>query len=78
MVGKREGKRLLGKGTCSWGLMKLVFKKEHGRAWMELIWLWIGTNGGLYKTAVSMPLKHEIAGLYEKMAASRERFCPFA
>ena len=27
---------------------------------------------GCLKTAVKMPVKHEIAGLYEKMSASRE------
>ena len=27
LVGKREIKGLLGKCTCSWGLIKLVFKK---------------------------------------------------
>jgi hypothetical protein len=33
---------------------------------------------GCLKTAVNRPVKHEIAGLYEKMSASRERFLLFA
>jgi len=33
---------------------------------------------GCLKPAVNTAVKHEIAGLYEKMSASSERFYPFA
>jgi hypothetical protein len=30
-----------------WTILKLILEREDGMVWIELIWLRIGTNGGL-------------------------------
>jgi hypothetical protein len=48
LVGRPEGRRPLGRPRRRWGiLLKWIFKKWDGGAWNGLIWLRIGTGGGL-------------------------------
>jgi hypothetical protein len=44
LVGKPEGKRPLGRHRCRW--MDYI-KMDLGGVWIGLIWLRIGTSGGL-------------------------------
>jgi hypothetical protein len=48
LVGKREGKRQLGRPRYRWGIfLKRIFRMWDGEAWTELIWRRIRTSGGL-------------------------------
>jgi hypothetical protein len=48
LVGRPEGRRPLGRPRRRWeDNIKLIFKKWDGGAWTGLIWLRIGTGGGL-------------------------------
>jgi hypothetical protein len=46
LVGKPEGKRPLGRNTIT---LKWIFKRWDEEAWTGLIWLRIGTGGGLWR-----------------------------
>jgi len=47
LVGKPEGKRLLGRRRCRWeDNIKPDLKEVGCRVWTGLIWLRIGTGGG--------------------------------
>ena len=47
LVGKPEGKRLLGRPRRRWeDILKWIFERLDG-AWTGLIWFRIGTGGGL-------------------------------
>jgi hypothetical protein len=50
LVGKREGKRPLGRPRCSWEDNKKMDLRKcprgEGGVWIGLIWLRIGTGGG--------------------------------
>jgi hypothetical protein len=43
LVGKPEGKRPLG----GWTILKWILERQDGMEWIGLIWLSIGTSGGL-------------------------------
>jgi hypothetical protein len=46
-MGTPEGKKATWKtGVDVRIILKRVFKKWNGEAWIESIWLWIGTGGG--------------------------------
>jgi hypothetical protein len=47
LVGKNEGKRKFGRPWRRLLLLKWNFRKWDGCAWNGLIWLRIGTGGGL-------------------------------
>jgi hypothetical protein len=48
LVGRPEGRRPLGRPRHRWeDNIKMDFKKWDGGAWTGLIWLRIGTGGGL-------------------------------
>jgi hypothetical protein len=49
LVGRPEGRKPLGRPMRRWEDKKLkwIFRKWDGRAWTGLIWLRIGTDGGL-------------------------------
>jgi hypothetical protein len=48
LVGRPEGRRPLGRSRRRWeDNIKMIFKKWDERAWTGLIWLRIGTGGGL-------------------------------
>jgi hypothetical protein len=48
LVGRPEGKRPLGRFRCRWeDNIKMIFKKWGGGELTGLIWLMIGTGGGL-------------------------------
>jgi hypothetical protein len=48
LVGKPEGKRSLGRPRRRWvDNIKMDFKRWGGLVWIGLIWLRIGTGGGL-------------------------------
>jgi hypothetical protein len=48
LVGRSEGRRPLGSPSHRGSIiLKWIFKKWDRRAWTELIWLRIGTGGGL-------------------------------
>jgi hypothetical protein len=48
LVGTPEGMRPLGRPRRRWRIiLKWIFKKWDGAAWTGLIWLRIGTGGGL-------------------------------
>jgi hypothetical protein len=48
LMGKPEGKRPLGKLRRRWvGNIKMDIKRYDGAVWPGLIWLRIGTSGGL-------------------------------
>jgi hypothetical protein len=44
--GERERERSLARPRRRWNIIKLIFKKWNGEAWIALIWLRIGTGGG--------------------------------
>lgn len=49
LMGRPEGKRLLGKCRCSWSVgLKGLISKLYGRAWAGLFWLRIGRSNGLF------------------------------
>jgi hypothetical protein len=51
LVGKREGKRPLGKPICSWeDNIRMDLREEGGKLWTGCIWLRKGTSGGLLST----------------------------
>ena len=43
----REGDHLEGLGIDVRIILKCIFKKWEGEAWIRLVWLRIGTSGGL-------------------------------
>jgi hypothetical protein len=49
LVGKPEGKRPLGRSTRRWENIKMDLRETgwSGMDWINLIWLRIGTSGGL-------------------------------
>jgi hypothetical protein len=48
LVGKPEGKRPLGRPRCKWvENIKMDLREIEGMVWIGLIWLKIGTSGGL-------------------------------
>jgi hypothetical protein len=47
LVGKSEGKRPFGRPRRKWDDNILILRKWDGGAWTVLIWLRIGTGGGL-------------------------------
>jgi hypothetical protein len=48
LVGRPEGRRTLGRPRRRWRIiLKWILKKWDGEAWTGLIWLRIGTGGGL-------------------------------
>jgi hypothetical protein len=48
LMGRPEGRRPLGRPRCKWeDNIKMDFKELDGMAWPGLIWLRIGTGGGL-------------------------------
>ena len=47
LVGKSEGKRPFGRPRRRWDDNILIFGTWDGEAWIGLIWLRIGTGGGL-------------------------------
>jgi hypothetical protein len=47
LVGKPEGMRPLGRPRCRWVDSIKVDRREDGMVWTGLIWLRIGTSGGL-------------------------------
>jgi hypothetical protein len=48
LVGRPEGRRLLGRSRRRWEIiLKWIVKTWDGRAWTGLSWLRIGTGGGL-------------------------------
>jgi hypothetical protein len=48
LVGTPEGKRTLGRPRYKWAdNIKMDLRKYDGVVWTELIWLSIGTSGGL-------------------------------
>jgi hypothetical protein len=48
LVGKPEGKRPLGRPRHRWvDNIKKILKRGAGMVLIGLIWLWIGTSGGL-------------------------------
>jgi hypothetical protein len=48
LVGKPEGKRPLGRPRCRWaGNIRMILEREDGMVWTGLMWLRIGTSGGL-------------------------------
>jgi hypothetical protein len=47
LVGKYEGRRPFRKHRCRWDDNLFIFRKWDGGAWTGLIWLRIGTGGGL-------------------------------
>jgi len=47
-MGRPAGKRPLGRPWRRWSsILKLIFKTWNGNAWNGLLWLRIGTGGGL-------------------------------
>jgi hypothetical protein len=49
LEGKPECKRPLGRpGRRWWTIIKWNLKREDGMVWIGLIWLRIGTSGGLF------------------------------
>jgi hypothetical protein len=47
LVGKTEGKRPLGRPRHRWEVIKMVLKEQDGWTLTGLIWLRVGTSGGL-------------------------------
>jgi hypothetical protein len=47
LVGKPEGKRPLGRQRCGWVILKWILEIQDVLLRTELIWLRIGTGGGL-------------------------------
>jgi hypothetical protein len=35
-------------GTGGWAILKGMLERQDGMAWIELMWLTIGTSGGLF------------------------------
>jgi hypothetical protein len=33
--------------VVGWTILKWILERENGMVWIRLIWLWIGTSGGL-------------------------------
>ena len=46
LVGKPEGKRLLGRPSVDGRILRWIFRKWDVGVWTGLIWLRIGTGGG--------------------------------
>jgi hypothetical protein len=46
LVGKPDGKRLLGRQRHR-RMLKLILERYDGMMWIRLIWLRIGSSGGL-------------------------------
>jgi hypothetical protein len=47
LVGKPEGKTQLGRPRRRWVYNIKMYIRQDGMVWIGLIWLSIGTNGGL-------------------------------
>jgi hypothetical protein len=48
LVGKLEGKGLLGRPkNDEWTILRWILQRQDGMVWIGLIWLKIGTSGGL-------------------------------
>jgi hypothetical protein len=47
LVGKPEGKRLLGRPRCRWDGIKMDLREIGWGGWSEYTWLRIGIIGGL-------------------------------
>jgi hypothetical protein len=48
LVGKYEGKKLLGRPKCRWiGNVKLISKKQGVKMWNEFTWSRTGSSGWL-------------------------------
>jgi hypothetical protein len=47
LVGRPEGRRPLGRPSHRWEDIKMDLQEVGGGAWTRLIWLRIGTGGGL-------------------------------
>jgi hypothetical protein len=47
LVGRHEGKNPLGRSWLYGRILKWIIRKLLRRAWTGLVWLRIGTNGGL-------------------------------
>jgi hypothetical protein len=47
LVGKPEGKRLLGRPRNRWDNIKMDLQDVGCEAWAGLMWIRIGTSGGL-------------------------------
>jgi hypothetical protein len=50
LVVKWEGKRPLGRPRRRWYILKLILERRDWVVWTGLIWLRIGTSGGLLLT----------------------------
>ena len=51
LVGKPEERKTLGRPRRPWWIiLKWISKKHNGNSWTGLIWLGIGTSGGLLRT----------------------------
>jgi hypothetical protein len=47
LVGMPEGKRSLGRPRRGRTILKWILERQDGMVWIGLIWLRIGTSGGL-------------------------------
>jgi hypothetical protein len=47
LVEKPERKKPLGRPRHGWILLRKILERKDGVVWTELIWLRIGTSGGL-------------------------------
>jgi hypothetical protein len=78
LVGKPEGMRPLGSTKCRCEYsMKMYFQKLDRGTWTGLIWLRLGTGGGVFVNAVTFRL-HKMQGisrLAEDLLASLEGLC---
>ena len=79
LVGKPEGKRLLGKPRRRWeGILKWILRKWARGPWTGLICLRIGTGGGhfwMLQRTFGFHKMREISWLADELLASQEGLC---